>query len=245
MLFLDLNCSDLWFLSQIPLCLIAIFILWKLFAKDGLFVYISLAAIAANIQVLKVVDLSFFSEPVALGTIIFSTSFLAMDMLVEFYNFHEAFKALFLSFFAMMIFFTVMQITIHITGSENASNPYNMSSSTAIQVIFSPSFRLLLSGVIAFFISQFLDIFCYNIFRNKYGLNPGKSSFLSSMFSSVIDTLIFTFLAFKVLAFSPLQWHELFYYYIFNTSIIRLIMSGITGFCMALFRYLTPNIKKN
>ena len=50
----------------------SVLIFLKLFGAIGLHVYTVIAIIAANIQVLKLVNFSFFPEPIALGTILFA-----------------------------------------------------------------------------------------------------------------------------------------------------------------------------
>ena len=73
-----------WFLFLI-IVFISILIFLKFFGEVGLYVYTSIAVIAANIQVLKIVKFSFFAEPIALGTILFASIFLCTDILAEYY----------------------------------------------------------------------------------------------------------------------------------------------------------------
>jgi len=58
-------------LFQIVFCYLCILLSLKFFGKVGIYVYVSIAIILANIQVLKVVEFPFFPEPMALGTILF------------------------------------------------------------------------------------------------------------------------------------------------------------------------------
>ena len=58
-------------LFQIIFCYLSILLALKFFGKVGIYVYVSIAIILANIQVLKVVEFPFFPEPMALGTILF------------------------------------------------------------------------------------------------------------------------------------------------------------------------------
>ena len=68
------------------ICLLTILLLLKLFGEVGIFIYTVIAIISANIQVLKIVEFPFFSNPIALGTILFSSTFLATDILTEYYD---------------------------------------------------------------------------------------------------------------------------------------------------------------
>ena len=56
------------------ICLLTILLLLKLFGEVGIFIYTVIAIISANIQVLKIVEFPFFSNPIALGTILFSST---------------------------------------------------------------------------------------------------------------------------------------------------------------------------
>lgn len=57
---------------------------YKFFKKTGLFIWIAMAAIIANIQVIKTIEV--FSYITTLGNIIYGTSYLATDILNEKYG---------------------------------------------------------------------------------------------------------------------------------------------------------------
>ena len=76
--------TELMWVIMLLFCFSSILIFLRLFGYVGIF-YTSLAVIAGNIQVLKTVD--FYSpEPVALGTILFASTFLCTDILSEYYG---------------------------------------------------------------------------------------------------------------------------------------------------------------
>ena len=78
------------------------FIIIKVFGKTGIYVYVSIAIILANIQVLKVVEFPFFPEPMALGTILFISIFLCTDILNEYYDKKSATKCIYLGISAYL-----------------------------------------------------------------------------------------------------------------------------------------------
>ena len=88
-------------------CFTSILILLKLFGKVGIYLYTAIAVIAANIQILKIVKFSFLDEPVALGTILFASTFLCTDILAEYYGVKKARKNVLIGFagFLLMTFF--------------------------------------------------------------------------------------------------------------------------------------------
>ena len=53
-------------------CFSTIVIMLRLFGKAGLYAYVVVGVIGANLQVLKVVQFSLYADPVALGTILFA-----------------------------------------------------------------------------------------------------------------------------------------------------------------------------
>ena len=70
----------------------------KLFGYIGLYIYSAIAVIAGNIQVLKTVDFYYSFEPVALGTILFTSTFLCTDILSEYYDSKKAKMNILISF---------------------------------------------------------------------------------------------------------------------------------------------------
>ena len=78
----SLNTELVWVIFLF-LCFIFILLFLKIFGYVGVYIYTSVAIIAANIQVLKTVDFFYSPEPVALGTVLFASTFLCTDILSE------------------------------------------------------------------------------------------------------------------------------------------------------------------
>ena len=70
----------------------------------GIYVYVAIAIILANIQVLKVIEFPFFPEPMALGTILFISIFLCTDILNEYFDKESATKCIYLRYFSLFVF---------------------------------------------------------------------------------------------------------------------------------------------
>ncbi|GAI08768.1 unnamed protein product, partial [marine sediment metagenome] len=91
--------------------------------KLGLYAWIGIAVILANIQVLKTVEL--FALVATLGNIIYGTTFLATDILSEVYGKAEAKKAVFMGFFFMIgataIMWICLQFIPHISDFAQSS----------------------------------------------------------------------------------------------------------------------------
>jgi len=94
---------------EILICYGSIVLLNRYFGSAGLYAYISVAIVGANIQVLKAVQFPFYPEPVALGTVLFASSYLATDVLSEMYGLKAGRKGIWIGFVSFL-FFTIMMI---------------------------------------------------------------------------------------------------------------------------------------
>ena len=94
---------NVWLILLI-LSFFSILIFLKLFGEIGIYIYSIIAIIVANIQVLKIVDFPFFENPIALGTVLFSSTFLCTDILTEYYGSKSARKNILLSFSGFLLF---------------------------------------------------------------------------------------------------------------------------------------------
>ena len=72
--------------SLIPLVL-------RPFGAAGMFIFIGIGIIAANVQVLKAASFAFYAAPIPLGTVAFSATYIATDVLTEYYGRAVAKKA--------------------------------------------------------------------------------------------------------------------------------------------------------
>lgn len=212
-------------------CTIAILALLRLFGAPGLYLYNVVAILAANIQVLRGAQFSFDSEPVALGTVVFATTYLCSDLLTEHYGKAAAQKGVWYCFVAQILMTVLMIVAVGhpplsttVMGSVEAAHMIN--SEKAIDLLFTPSPRLLLASLTAFAISQFNDIALFQ-YLNK--LTAGKWLWLrtsvSSIISAMVDTVIFSVLAWVILAPKPVTLSTLVFTYILGTFITRAIVS--------------------
>lgn len=204
---------------------------FKFFGKKGLYVYGALAVVVANMQVLRLGCLCLTDHPIALGTVVFTSTYFVSDILTELYSPQEAFKVVGISFLAVAFIPTFMLFTLLYPG------PKQEAIDTAIQTLFSPSLRLLVASLISYAVSQCLDVFLFQKLKtytkSKYlGLRSG----LSLIASAFIDTTLFSLLAWVILAPQPLPWATVWYGYIASSLIIRLMATLCFSPCLYLFR---------
>lgn len=163
---------------------------YRLFGKTGLYVWIPIATILANIQVLKMVDL--LSIGVTLGNITYASSFLVTDILSENYGKKSARKAVYIGFFSLTATVVIMNIALVFRPNEFDFIQESLSS------IFAVLPRIAFASLTAYGLSQLHDVWAYHFWKNNL---PGvKFLWLrnnaSTMVSQLLDSIIFTFIAF-------------------------------------------------
>lgn len=169
---------------------LAILLAYRVFGKIGVFIWIPLSVVIANLQVVKTVEI--FGFPATLGNIVYATSFLATDILSENYGKKEARKAVVIGFFSLLVLTISMNLSLQF---KPHSSDFSQES---LITIFSIMPRIALGSLLAYGISQFHDVWAYNFWKTKF---PGKTAIwirnnLSTMVSQLIDSLVFTVIAF-------------------------------------------------
>ena len=228
---------------QIIFCYFSILGALKFFGKIGIYVYVALAIILANIQVLKVIEFPFFPEPMALGTILFISVFLCTDILNEYFDKKSATKCIYLGISAYLFSTIIMFMTISlkpIDPSLNESWAWSYEMHQAIQTIFLPQFPIIVASIFAFFISQKIDIFIFSYLKNKNNSKLWFRNNISTIFSQFIDNIIFSLLAFNFLSSNPVPVIDLIISYGIGIYLIRIALSIFDTFFIYLARNFLP-----
>jgi uncharacterized integral membrane protein (TIGR00697 family) len=199
---------------------------YKLFGKIGLFIWMAIGVILANIAVMKTVKI--FGMVTALGNVIYSSLFLTTDILNENYSKKEAQKAVWIGFFVLISVTILMQITINFIPDESDF------LSEHITAIFDFLPRITVASLTAYMISQTFDVFLFanfkKIYKGKYLWFRNNSSTIISQF---IDTIIFTLIAFVGI----FSW-----FVILQIFITSMIMKLVISFCDTPFIYWARSI---
>lgn len=203
-------------------------LVYKVFGKLGIFIWIVLATILANIQVTKMIYL--FGLDATLGNIMYGTIFLATDVLNELFGKKEAKKAVFVGFFVMVITVIIMTIAINFIP-----HPDDFAQDS-LQLIFGYMPRILLASLSAFIVSQLIDVYVFDKIRTKLPENKYLwiRNNLSTMLAQGIDTLIFV-----PIAFLGVVSNEVLLGLIVSTYIIKVIVAAMD----TPFIYLIKKIK--
>ncbi len=217
---LNLLNTELVWLLLLVFCFSSILIFLKLFGYVGIYIYSALAVIAGNIQVLKTVDFFYSPEPVALGTILFASTFLCTDILSEYYGREKARINILIGFSAFLFMTLLMIITI---GFKPSSEDWIQGS---LSNVFTPMTRFFIASMIAYLISQYFDVWFYNYIKN---ITSKKFLWLrnnlSTILSSLVDNTVFSLFAWILLNPEPLNVYNVIMIYILGTYLLRIIIS--------------------
>jgi uncharacterized integral membrane protein (TIGR00697 family) len=177
----------IWFIVLI-LSFGGVLLFYKLFGKVGLFIWLVVTVIVANIQAVKLVNL--FGMETALGTIVYSTSFLVINILTEKYGKKEAFRGILIGFMAMCTMIIFMGLSLLYTPSANDF------ANDSLKQIFAINLRITLGSIIAYLISQYCNTLLYQRLKKKFDDKTWLTSGISTVICQLIDTVIFLSIAF-------------------------------------------------
>lgn len=190
---------------------------YKFFGKKGLYAWIGVATVVANIQVAKTIDM--FGIVMTLGNTMYVSLYLTSDLLNEKFGRDEARKAVWFGFFTLIMTTIIMQmVLVFEPQSGDIAQP-------AMETIFGLLPRLAIGSLTAYFISQFLDVRLYTWIRKFY---PKRNQLWirnngSTMISSFVDTLIFCTIAFAGPMYSLTDWLEI----LFTTYIAKFVLTAV------------------
>ncbi len=218
-------------LILLGVCIVSILSLFRLFGANGLYLYNIVAILAANIQVLKGVQFGMSQEPVALGTVVFATTYLCSDILTEHYGKAVAKQGIWYCFAAQLLMTLLMVIAVGYPplakGAVGSPGTEHMlPTEQAIALIFTPSARLLFASLLAFGISQLNDIW---VFQTLSKLTRQKwlwfRTTAATLCSAIVDTILFSILAWVILSPHPVSFSVLLFTYVLGTFITRAIIA--------------------
>jgi uncharacterized integral membrane protein (TIGR00697 family) len=217
-------------LGEIGVCFVAILLMARFFGEGGLHAYIVVAVLGANAQVLKAVQFSIYDHPVALGTVLFTSSYLATDILAEHYGPAAARRGVMIGFAAFLLWTVLMIGTLGYAPLSPAEAGEDMAWALPmhghLSALFMPAPALFLAGMGAYLASQTLDVWLFERIRARTGerhlwlRNNG-----STLVSTLVDNAVFSVLAWVVLAPEPIGLEPLVFTYILGTYGLRVAVA--------------------
>ena len=223
--------NELLWLLEIIVYFSLVVLSYKLFGKAGLWAWIPIAIIIANIQVTKTIEI--FGLAATLGNVAYASSFLVTNILTELYGKTEAKKAVLFGFFTLVVMVLLMNLAM--LFAPISSDSYSVGIDKSIKDIFGLMPRIALASLTAFLVSQWHDIWAFKFWKKKYPARRFlwlRNNF-STLASQLLDTAIFTMIAF----YGVMEFHILIEI-IFTTYILK----GIVGICDTPFFYIATRI---
>lgn len=172
--------------------LTATLMVFRFGGRTGLIALVAAVIILCNLQVMKLTTL--FGFTVTLGNVLFGVIFFATDLLNEVYGPSEARKAVVAGFVSMLAMTAVMQVAMLFT---TAPDPWAIEVHDSMSLLFGFMPRLAGASLAAYLISQFHDVWAFNLLKK---LSRGRFLWLrnnlSTMASQLIDSVVFCGIAF-------------------------------------------------
>lgn len=193
----------------------------RLLGLLGLYLFNALSLLAANIQVLGLTTFSWFPEPIALGIVTATATFLGSDIITEHYGVKKAQFGILISLFLQILFMLLM------LGGMGYTH-LNTALESSIQTLFIPGPRLLTASVIAYGISQYIDIHLFKFIKQWCQQRYLWIRTLGSMtISGSVDTLVFSALAWIIFNPNPVTIKQMFLSYILIGYLMRIFVQTL------------------
>ncbi len=162
--------------------------------KIYLYVIFTISLLSANILANRIGVISVFQ--VAGNPLTYCVSFMCCDLINEIYGKKEAKRLINSGFLFIIIFLAILYSTFLIPALDKDFN-------NSFITVFSNSARVLVASLLAYYISNHIDINIFNYFRQRNEKAILRRKIYSTATSQFIDSLIFTIIAF--LGILPLQ----------------------------------------
>ncbi|MFV0499014.1 MAG: queuosine precursor transporter [Bacilli bacterium] len=173
-------------------------LLFKYFGKLGLFFWIILATLYANIEVL--LQVRAFGLDMTLGNVLFGSSFLATDVLSERYGKKTSSVGMRLGVITTLSYVLFSNFWL-LFSPNDVDFAYE-----AMKTLFSPVFRIAVVSLIIYYICQKIDIFLYHYiwkFTTKSTNDSKKYLWIrnngSTIVTQFVNNILFVYLAFSTI----------------------------------------------
>lgn len=176
--------NELIFLLSTLLYFGLVVVVYKLFGKNGIYIYSVFSMLLCYIGACKLVNI--FGLSTSAGTTFYAANYLATDILSENHGKKEAQKAVWCGLFAMMVWSLATQFIIWLKPNSSDYMSGNLDK------ILRSSPLILTSSAIAYLVSQTFDVFMYHFIWGKTGNNKTMlwlRNNLATFLSQAVDTI--------------------------------------------------------
>lgn len=174
--------------GSVFLCFSAILIVEKLMKKEGLYTWVSVATILANIIVCKTIEIGGIT--LSLGNIMFASNYLVVDIISEKYGPKYAQKAINNALLSTILFICTTQICLlFIPASTDVVQD-------SMKTLFDFNLRVSVASLTMFYISNKVDIYLFEKIKKKYPNKLWLRNNISTIIANCGENYIFNSLAF-------------------------------------------------
>jgi uncharacterized integral membrane protein (TIGR00697 family) len=172
----------------IVLCFSIEIIIEKIFKKEGLYVWLAVALVTANILVAK--NINILGLQATLGNILFASTFLATDILSEKYSAKESRKAINIGIVSVILFTIATQFSL-------LFKPNNLDMvNDSLKNIFTFNLRISISSIVMCYLSNMLDIIVFEKIKKKIPNKMWVRNNIATIISNCLENYFFTIFAF-------------------------------------------------
>ena len=161
----------------------------RIFKREGLYIWICMSTIVANILVCKSITLLGFTTN--LGNVMFGSIFLASDIMSEKYGYEDSRKAAMLGATSQVLFMIIMALALPYIPSEVDFGQESMMT------LFPVNIRIGIVSVLMYLASSLLDIQIFKKIKQRFPKFLWLRNNVSTIISSCLQNYLFTFLAFS------------------------------------------------
>jgi queuosine precursor transporter len=188
--------NELLLLCMALVCAAFVFLSWRL-DRERLHGVILIFLILISLTGSKVVE--FFGHPTNTGNIFYASVFLATYFLIERYGKREGIHAIWVGTIGMVFFMVLARLSIMFTGSDSTAQ-FN----EALHLSLAPAFRIAVASVIAFLVSQTINVLMYNYLKaNMEHIGLWLRANATNLLAQIVDSVIFFTIAFAGVVGEP------------------------------------------
>ena len=181
--------NEIWVVATLLFVYGSLVLFHKIFGKAGLMAWIPMSAIVSNILVLM--QYTAFGLRLSGGALIFSTSFLATDILSECYGTKYATKAVWMGFTCLCFYTVLTQLVLMLTPNELFKWGDNLEALLGINI------RISIASISMFLVANLADVYLYSAI-NKW--TKGRAMWLrnnvATMVTNIAENMLFMIIGF-------------------------------------------------
>lgn len=198
----------------------------KIFKKEGLYVWVAVALVTANLLVAK--NINILGLQATLGNILFASTFLSTDILSEKYSIKESRKAINIGIVSVILFTVATQFSLLFK-----SNELDLVNDS-LKNIFAFNLRISISSIAMCYLSNMLDIILFEKIKKKIPNKMWVRNNIATIISNCLENYFFTIIAF--IGIYDLKT-------IFAIATTTTILEIMVAICDTPFLYLSKKLK--